>query len=230
MKTIVLCIITAFLSISCSNEPDFETPEKTAQDTADGPLKISYPENSGNPFDSKGKLIYEALHDYLADNSAPNSVAELGAQIRFIGEKMGMFGRKTGRLIPFTDEMVQSIMDDPDNSMILIVQNSSLETYPKLNLISFLEELIVKRQQEFAAAYTYITGYESAVMDDSGFTSEEKETLLTVSSISRYSLYSEQDRKDKDWDILIGNKPAPRFFKAGEAPLVLIISLLETVL
>lgn len=126
--------------------------------------------------------------------------------------------------------MVDSIMADPDNSMIQIVQNSTLQLYAKNNLITFLQNLIIKRQQEFSITNNYITGYESGVLTDSVFTSQEVETILTVASISRYSLYSEVERKDKDWDILVGSKPAKSLFKNNERSIVIIIALLDKIL
>lgn len=133
----------------------------------------------------------------------------------------------TARLIHFTDEMVQDIMQDPDNIMILIVQNSILQMYVKENLISFLQNLIGKRLEEFNIVCSYITDYETQVLEDTTFTAEETETLLTVASISKYSLYSEEERKDKDWDILNGNKPARPFFGNNEIPVIFIVGLLD---
>jgi hypothetical protein len=102
--------------------------------------------------------------------------------------------------------------------------------YAKNNLITFLQNLIIKRQQEFSITNNYITGYESGVLTDSVFTSQEVETILTVASISRYSLYSEVERKDKDWDILVGSKPAKSLFKNNERSIVIIIALIDKIL
>ena len=167
---------------------------------------------------------------YYENNQAPNSVSELAKQISFVSESVQKKNLITSRLIPFTDEMVESIMSDPDNSMILIVQNSTLQTYVKNNLINFLQNLIDKREDEFVMTNNYIVGYEADVLNDSVLTSEETETILTVASISRYSLYSEEERKDKDWDILIGSKRAKPFFSKNETSIVQVIALLEKLL
>ncbi|PBJ08040.1 hypothetical protein [Flavobacterium sp. ACN6] len=227
MKTILLCIITSVFLISCSTNADFETAENllsTAEQTA---VENQYPANRANPFDLKGKKLYEALDIYCKKYDPVNSVSELTAQIRFVSENIFQSGSTTGRLIPFTDEMVEAIMDDPDNSMIVIVQNSVLQHYAKNKLISFLQQLIINRQQEFSITNNYITGYEADVLDDAVLNTEETETILTVASISRYSLYSEEDRKDKDWDILIGSKNAKPFFEINEVSLISIIALLD---
>jgi hypothetical protein len=226
MKTFLLCFATLFIIISCSADYDNEKSEIIPQ-ASESSGKIY---DNDNPFDLKGRQLYEALNLYYKENQSPKSVAELTHQIRLISQVFPESSNVTSRLIPFTDEMVDSIMADPDNSMIQIVQNSTLQLYAKNNLITFLQNLIIKRQQEFSITNNFITGYESEVLTDSVFTSQEVETILTVASISRYSLYSEVERKDKDWDILVGSKPAKSLFKNNERSIVIIIALLDKIL
>lgn len=230
MKTILLCIITSIFFVSCSADSEYESASNFQKSRVNEVITNDYPANSANPYDIKGKKLYELLTNYYETKKSPNSVSELGQQIRFTSANLHSNSNVTSRLIPFTDQMVDSIMADPDNSMILIVQGSILQNYAKTNLINFLEELIIKREQDFTITYNYITGYESEVLDDTIFTEDERETILTISSISRYSLYSEEERKDKDWDILIGNRPAQKFFKSGEEGVISIIALLELML
>jgi hypothetical protein len=230
MKTILLCIIALIFFISCSADSELEAADPLSIRTTRMEADRNYPGNLANPFDVKGKKIYEALKQYYLGQQSPNSISELAGQIRFISEQLDRKGGITGKLIPFTDELVESIMNDPDNSMILIVQNSILQQYAKTSLIDFLEQLILERQQEFALTYNYILSYESAVLNDTGFTSEETETILTVASISRYSLYSEQERKDRDWEVIVGGRQAKPFFAPNEAAIVSIIALLDGII
>ncbi|WP_281631629.1 hypothetical protein [Flavobacterium luteolum] len=226
MKTFLLCIITSVLFISCSADSDIEN----SQGALDSSSYTKSSANNGNPFDLNGQKVYDALNAYYLNNQRPSSVSELTEQILFISQSLQKKNLLTNRLIPFSDEMVEAIMSDPDNSMILIVQNSELQTYAKNNLINFLQNLIIKREEEFNITNNYILNYESDVLTDTVFTSEETETILTVASISRYSLYSEEERKDKDWDILVGSKHAKAFLKKNEISIVLVIALLEKLL
>ncbi|RXM48056.1 hypothetical protein [Flavobacterium sp. YO12] len=226
MKSILLCTIAVTFFISCSADSDFEAQEKQFSAVGKGVAKVQYPANPKNPFDLQGSKIYHLLDLYDQKNKSPNSVSELAGQIRFLLQELESSPIRTGRLIPFTDELVESIMEDPDNSMISMVQSSTLQSYAKTSLVIFLQELIIKRQEAFSVTYSYITAYEAEVLNDAAFTSDEVETILTIASISRYSLYSEEERKDKDWDILIGNKSARPFFEINEVPLIRIISLL----
>lgn len=229
MKIILLCIAASILFISCSADSDFASGAASSL-RKESIKDKNYPGNPANPLDVKGKKMYEALNDYNQERQAPNSISELSGHIRFISEHFAPKSKLLSKLIPFTDEIVQSIMEDPDNSMIQIVENSILQSYAKTSLIDFLEQLIVERQQEFAVTNSYIMGYEAVVLNDTVFTSEEIESILTVASISRYSLYSEQERKDRDWEVIVGGKPAKSFFKTNEVSIVSIIALLERIL
>jgi len=228
MKTILLCIITSVFFVSCSAEEDISTVANLSAPRDIMPEQ--YPANTSNPFDARGKAIYDALQFYYQDHQTPNSVSSLSSQIRHLSAKGFKSGNQNARLISFTDEMVESIMEDPDDSMILIVQNSALQVYAKDNLITFLQHLIVKRQEEFSVTYDYITYYEQEVLNDTVFSAEEIETILTVASISRYSLYSAEERKDRDWETNVGGKSVRSFFEANEMPIISIIALLSEVI
>jgi hypothetical protein len=228
MKTILLCIMTSVFFVSCSVEEDYSTVANLS--TRRDSMPEQYPANTSNPFDARGKAIYDALQFYYQDHQTPNSVSALSSQIRYVSAKILRNGNQTGRLIPFTDEMVESIMENPDQSMLLIVQNSALQVYAKNNLITFLQHLIVKRQEEFSVTYNYITDYEQEVLNDTVFSSEEMETILTIASISRYSLYSAEERKDRDWETNVGGKSVRPFFEANEMPIISIIALLSEVI
>lgn len=222
MKTILLCITVSLFLISCSSDSDFSA----AENKLPADKKYQLPENKNNPYDKKGKEIYEKLNVFYEKNKTPYSYSELADQINFIYGRQNIESLKSSRLIEFTDEIVESIMTDPDNNMILIVQGSILGSYAKTSLIAFLQNLILQRQQEFSISYNYITGYESDVLIDNDLTSDETETILTVASISRYSLYSAEERKDRDWETSVGSRPAKTLFTVKESALASIIAML----
>lgn len=226
MKNILLGSILLCLLISCSTESDSNASKANpdALDKSTGVLPE--PANKANPFDFKGKLYYDMLREYQEQNQFPNSISELNRQISFIGspfEKKSITGKS---ILFFTDEIVQSIMDDPDNKMISIVENSELSDSAKTSLINFLQGLIIQREIDFSTGYNYIVDYESAVIGNNTWQEEESETILTVSSISRYSLYSEAEQKDRDWDKSGSNKQVEPFFSANEVSIISVIALL----
>lgn len=229
MKNLLTIFALSCLLISCATDSDFNlrlnsTTLEESENIQTGPG------NKLNPFDKAGILYYNTLADYQNNKQIPNSVGEMTEQIKFISSRIDKKMKSEKRVIVFNDSIVESIMSDPDNCMINIVQNSELTSYAKGNLINFLQGLINKRQLDFTVSYNYIVDYEGTVIDDSSLEADETETILTITSISRYSLYSETERKDKDWDLSAGNKPAKKFFSQNEIPIISIIALLQTIL
>lgn len=226
MKNLLLCIATSLFFISCSTDSDFDISEHGVNQLLVSNISVA-PENKANPMDLKGKTFYEALTLYSEKNKFPNSIDEITSQIKFVSAKIGSKSITSKRVIVFNDDIVQSIMADPDNIMISIVQNSSLGSEAKADLIVFLQNLISRRQQEFDMNYNFITSYENTVILNQTFSADDKDTVLSVTSISRYSLYSEFERKDRDWETSVGSKMAKPFFRRNQVSIISIIALLN---
>lgn len=214
---------------SCSTDSDFNSSElKGTVIKSYGNLSLA--ENKSNPFDYKGKQYFDALALYQEENHLPHSISEISNQIRFIASQIGKRPITGKNSIIFNDEIVQAIMADPDNSMIIIVQNSTLSSVAKTSLMNFLQGLITQRLLEFSITYNYIVDYEDTILACSTWTQDDRDTILTVASISRYSLYSESERKDRDWESSAGNKPGKAFFSTNEASIISIIALLDKII
>ena len=182
--------------------------------------------NDANPFDYKGEQYYQALMHYRGENPFPSSVKEMTCELNFISQKLYKTQATGKSIIAFNDSIVESIMADPDASLIAIVQGSLLGSGSKTSLINFLQGLISQRQHSFSSSYAYIVSYEDSVLQSSSFSEDDADTILTVTSISRYSLYSESERKDKDWDTSAGNKTVRPFFAENKTALISIIALI----
>lgn len=226
MKNLLLCIAVSLFFISCSTDSDFDNSENGVNLSLVSNISEA-PENKANPMDLKGKTFYEALTLYSEKNKFPNSIDEITSQIKFVSAKIGSKSITSRRVIEFNDDIVQSIMTDPDNIMISIVQNSSLGSVAKGELIAFLQDLISRRQQEFDVNYNFITTYENTIILNQTLSADDKDTILAVTSISRYSLYSESERKDRDWETSVGSKIAKPFFKRNQVSIISIIALLQ---
>lgn len=227
MKILSLCSALLCLLISCSTDSDFNGSENKKSAIIKSKGNLANPQNTANTFDFKGKSYYDELTRYWLQNPYPNSMEEITQQISFL--QLQFKGPSTNKkLIYFTDEIVESIMADPDQSMILIVQNSALSSFAKISLINFLKVLIEKRELEFSISYSYIVDYEDTVIADSYFSEDDRETILTVTSISRYSLYSAAERKDRDWDKSGANKNTKLFLETSQVAVICIIAMLTT--
>ncbi|KAF2337817.1 hypothetical protein [Flavobacterium nitrogenifigens] len=227
MKKFLLCATLSFFIFSCSQESQIS--ESSSDPLASDP-EIHFPDNALNPMDYKGKRFYEDLFLYQKNSGMPKSAAQMAEQIQFVSRSFSKSGASGKGIIPFTDEMVQAIMADPDNMLIAIVEQSALTAESKSNLIAFLESLLSKRHEEFGVLYAFVAAYEQTLISSTAIISDEKDTLLTVSSISRYSLYSEEERKDRDWDHSAGSKCINAPFEADNLALVLIIASLSSLI
>jgi len=227
MKILSLCSALLCLLISCSTDSDFNASENKKSAIIKSKGNVPNPENTANPFDFKGKSYYYGLTRYWQQNEYPRSISEITDQIRFLS--LQLKGTSTSKsIILFTNEIVESIMADPDQSMIVMVQNSALSSATKISLINFLQSLIDKRELEFSISYNYIVHYEDTVISDSSLSEDDRETILTVTSISRYSLYSAAERKDRDWDKSGANKNTKPFFETNQVAVICIIAMLTT--
>ncbi|MBZ4040953.1 MULTISPECIES: hypothetical protein [Flavobacterium] len=230
MKNLLLCTVLVWFFNSCSTDSEFNQSEFTSNAESKSKVASAFPMNSANPFDYKGKRYYDELRNYYQNNSTPNSAAELRDQIRFMSNKMGKAHNSYKNIILFNNTIVDSIMADPDNMLIFIVENSQLASTAKSSLTIFLQGLLSKRGLEFTIVYDYVVAYEDSILDSNSLTEDEKDTILTVTSISRYSLYSASERKDRDWESSAGNKNVKPLFSADEIAVISIIALLKNII
>jgi len=229
MKNLLFLSVILCLLISCSNDSDLN-PILVGNINETAAIPEMNPENQRNSFDFKGRAYYDALLDYQSKNQFPNSIDQMSLQIGYLQSHIDKKKITQKSKIIFNDSIVESIMSDPDNCMINIVENSQLTNNAKSTLINFLQGLINHRQLDFTTSYNYIIGYEDTIIDNNSFDEDESETILTITSISRYSLYSEAERKDKDWDLSAGNKPARKFFSTNDTSIISIIALLQNLI
>ncbi|SCY74058.1 hypothetical protein SAMN02927916_3126 [Flavobacterium anhuiense] len=227
MKNYLLFAVLSFFIFSCSQESQIIESSSDSL-ISDSEMRLRY--NALNPMDYKGKKFYEDLCLYQKNNGMPKSSAQMAGQLQFISGSISKSNPFSKGIIPFTDQLVESIMADPDNMMIAIVEQSGLTVESKNSLISFLESLLSKRHEEFSILYAFVADYEQGLIISTAIMQEEKDTLLTVSSISRYSLYSEEERKDRDWDHSAGSRSMNASFGDDNLAIVLIIAYLSSLI
>lgn len=227
MKNFLLCIVLPFLAISCSEESDFNPSANNYAIEAELVNSSKMPENKANPFDEKGKMYYDLLSAYLKENGVPNSISEVTKQVQFISGEYDRSSHTKKVSISVISEQVSWIMTDPENSLTEIIGISSLGAAAKLNLINFLKSLIEKKGYEYTALYDYIVSYEATILGSTTLDEDEKETILSVSSVSRYSLYADSGHIDRDWEISVANKKANKTIDSHNASIAAILALFE---
>lgn len=164
-------------------------------------------ENPANVYDFAGKLHNDILDVYLTDNYQFTTVSLISQQIMAIVnsnvefEHLSLDINQSACLTT-----CQDIVDNPQIKFDEAIANSSLSTAAKVSFSSFMDSLLIVKNDDFGVIYQFIISYESGVIANTQFSAEDKRIILITSSIARFSLYYEKRRKDKDWESSVGNR------------------------
>lgn len=206
MKNLLLCSLLLLILSSCSNERDFTVSDTTKYRESKSTESIGFPLNTKNPYDQKGKRYYEAMQEFYVDNNKPQSIDEIHTLISFLNNfNRNKLSHKSQDL-GYTTEEIAAILSNPSIKLVEIVNNSLISSQSKSQLISFIEYLIEQQNLEYTEIRDYIIAFDSTIISSTVINDEEKETILTVSTITSYALYAEAERKDRDWETSVGHK------------------------
>jgi len=229
MKNLILCSLLLSLLFACSSESDFEQTESFNNNSEKIKKDNVFPLSPSNPFDAKGRKYYDALQSYFKINTNPNSIEEISRQITFLSQQYKINDNHKSANLGYTTEEIAAILANPSVMLLEIVNNCSISTASKSQLLLFVETLIAQKDEEYVTIRDYIISFDTGIVESTVLLSDEKETILTVSTISSYALYAEAERKDRDWETSVGTRHAKAFFDNNQAPLITIIALLDTV-
>ncbi|MDR7371057.1 hypothetical protein [Flavobacterium aquidurense] len=227
MKNFLLCMIFLFQFSSCSTDSDFDNAESF---NASKSKQISFSaENKRNPMDAKGKKYSDVLSFYLKSNKVPNSKIELTNQINFISKEFLKGNSLEKKVQQITPEQISTIMDNPESALLEIIEDSTLGSNAKSELLEFVQSLIDRQNDNYSDVYLYIIAFEDEIIQNTSLFTDEKNAILTISSVSRYVLYAEA-RKDRDWETSVGNRIAQPFLGFNQAAIISLLALLEEII
>lgn len=209
MKNLLITFSTLFFLTSCSDD-EYINPEANkplAEIIADETLAARNPEN---PYDQTGADFYKNLTEYITKNGYPKSNAEIIDQLLFMANRK-ISNRTNKSIITITSEMISIILVDPENTLFDLINNSELSAGVKINLTGFVTELADKQDEDYDNVHDFIVLYEQGIVQSLALQEDEKDTILKVSSISRYSLYEEARKRDRDWETGVTNRCIKNF-------------------
>ncbi|WP_427874050.1 hypothetical protein [Flavobacterium sp. MMS24-S5] len=207
MKSLLLCIAISFSMFSCTNDQESAT-ELSKDFKHESSFKVTDVANPNNPFDQIGLDYYNHLKNFELENGTVKSQSQLLEQLLYLTDRADKKRKTNKSVITITPEMIAVILADPQNKLIELIDNASISISLKSNLTAFVGELVDKQNDDYDDVYNYIIDYEDSVISDSLLVEEEKDTILKVSAISRYSLYAEARKRDRDWETSVTNKPS----------------------
>jgi hypothetical protein len=214
MKNISLgLVILPLLIVSCTTDSientdsiDNKVIDKKSEKYA-RLVQILTPENPENVYDLAGKLHNDILDIYLAGNYQHNAIVEISQEVEAIAavnNDLMLLNLETN--LPIDLNEIQEIINNPQAQLDEAIANSSMTDKAKGSLSNFMTSLLSWENDEYAEIHQSIILYESSVMTNPQFSSEDKRIILTTSSIARYSLYYARERTDKDWEASVGNR------------------------
>ena len=148
------------------------------------------PANSANPYDEAGRRLYKQKSYVILQNLQKGSVISSV-------KSSDTNSLSSGKVLP--------ILSD---SLSELVANWDLSVEAKLSFSRFINSLLLlsKTEERYEVLYDFIVAYEASVLINEAFTGNDKEVVLTNSSVVRYETYEESitppKNKDPDWTIL----------------------------
>lgn len=217
----LLIIVFFCLFISCTTENDNAAFENLNSKSIVSQKHVNSAQNSNT-----AKKYNDALAAYLEENSYPDSVEELSNLVQFISDQYA--GSNIADSI--TPEQIIRINSYPLNELSTSLENSVLGMEAKAEIETFLKDLINIQGKDYQEISNYIVLFEEEVLKNTVLNDREKESILTVSTISLYSFQEESKRKDKDWETSVGNRKIRSFFDSGQIPIISLIAVIQKII
>ncbi|WP_163400647.1 hypothetical protein [Flavobacterium fluviatile] len=227
MKNFVLCIVALFLVFACSPDEDVR-PEENNKQSSTLMSESSIAQNLANPYEQTGIDYYNQLNLYTKSHGYPNSVQQLTDQMLYLSNNSRKDTKFSKSAITITPEMIALILAEPEVKLAELIENSSLSLEVKSNLNGFVSDLIEQQEDDYDEVCSFIISYETSVIENILLQEDEKDTILKVASISRYSLYAEARRRDRDWETAITTKPTKPLFDGDEITIIALAVLFNT--
>lgn len=214
MKNILFpLVIFPLLIVSCTTDT-IENVESIDNKVSSNKLQNSaslvqdlIPENPANIYDYVGKLHNDILDVYLAGNYEYTTIVQISQQVEIIAAANNdLMLLDTGIVLPTNLNLIQEIINNPQAKLDQAIVNSTMTSAAKNSLSNFMNNQLLWENHSYEEIYESILSYESAVIANLVFDSEDKRIILTTSSIIRYSIYYDVVEKDKDWDTSIGHR------------------------
>lgn len=199
MKTIILtpiAVLSVLLLFACTNEN--EQPASVAAN-AQVAFKNSTVviDNKSNPYDEAGMTYRDLLDAYKAYSSTPASYSDLINTINTLTNAPGFTLNAEAR------QLLQGCADSPYTALNGLIENSSLSPEAQAILSDFISDYDKFSGEPFNAAYGEIVALENTTLT-STLPPDDQRVILTVASITRYSLYH-SCCEDTDWEKSVGN-------------------------
>lgn len=188
--------------------------------------------NDANPFDRTGRVHDELFISYFAQPAPVFSIDNVAAQVEALALANAGFQDLEGAGDTRNAAAnAQAWMGHETCGASDAVNASALGAMAKTSLADFTASLLAMNSSvtDYEVFYSFITEYEAAVLNNLQMTAGEKEFILTVTSIGRYSTYRGKKKPkkntDPDWDMMVLSL-AGGIDGAGQSPAASVVNAL----
>lgn len=205
MKTISLCILVLILSffVCCTTDDIFIVETTTRSKEFQEKNTNMYLKNL-DPYDTLGNFQNSILETYIVQDHYHATLGSIFEQVKLITENLSNT-EYTGGLVPL--ENLTYMVNYPETSLDTFIENSNLTDIAKTSFSNFAISLSVIESSDDDTFYSTIINYEQSVKADINLTSADSESILTTTTLLKYSsIFRKKRRKDKDWEVSVGNK------------------------
>lgn len=194
---ILMCYSIALMLQSCSTDSEstianapISSDKKKQYTKYNSKSSCVIPANTANPYDEAGKRLYKQKSYLIIQNLQKDSTISR------------VNSRDTNSISSGKISLALS------NSLSEIIANWDASVEAKLSFSQFINSLLLlsKTEERYEILYNFIVAYEASVLINEMFIENDKEVILTNSSVVRYETYEESitppKNKDPDWTIL----------------------------
>lgn len=219
MKKILLCgalLALGTLLSSCNNE---ELTSSKHQ------FKIATLSIGTNLYDEVGELHNVLFDLYSSPANSPETIESIATEVNQLISNYTNLPQTTIPIDSLFSDKLEQFIHYPQQSLDTIVSQIGLSTLAKSKLLNLIEITSGATTTDINEALLEVVAFEEQILSDTILSLGEKEIILTVSSIAKYSLYDNGDRKDKDWDLSVGNIVATIYGAANSSQDALLFAL-----
>ena len=206
----LICLSILVTLDSCST--DTSNVSSAAPNSLGSDKEINYynsrkgdvmPANSENPYDTAGRVPTELYETYTVENSI---IASDGSIVHSPIAINSLRGTSHDSILSGKVTFINS-----DNTIDLsdVIATSNMTATGKYILSDFIHsfQFLSKKEDRYVLLYDFVVKFERGILRNPLLSETDKKTILTVSSIVRYSTYASKTESvegiDPDWTKLI---------------------------
>lgn len=179
--------------------------------------------NPSNPYDAAGLAFNEALDEYFRAFNPATSMSTIIPDFESAAAEVPNFvSLVDANYVTPVLTRVDYFINNPSLAIASAINASPLSSGAKSSLTNFAGTKLLEcaSMTSYDSIYNTVAYYEGQVLSNTGFTTQDKRCILSVTSIIRYSERRKKKPKkstDHDWEINVTNI-APTIEGAGYSP------------